>query len=172
LEPQHLLAVRALHVRCALGMRDAASRGHQVHGAGLDFLNVALAVAVHDAAVEQVGDGGKPDVRMRTHVHALAGDELHRPEVIEEDEGTDHLPLAVRQCAAHREAVAEIAGPRHDDEFKCVTGLRVAKDRIVRGHPAHGLLLVKIVIAGLDPAIHLLERLSLMDTRVKTAYDN
>jgi len=38
-----------------------------------------LAVAVHDRAVEQIGDGGKPDMRMRAHVHALAGDELHRP---------------------------------------------------------------------------------------------
>ena len=53
-------------------MGDAAARRHQVHGAGLDFRDIALAVAVHDAAVEQIGDGGKADMRMRPHVHALA----------------------------------------------------------------------------------------------------
>jgi hypothetical protein len=31
-------------------MGDAASGRHQVHRAGLDFLDIALAVAVHDAA--------------------------------------------------------------------------------------------------------------------------
>ena len=118
-------------------MSDAASCGHQVHGAGLDFLDVALAVAVHDAAVEQIGHGGKPDMRMRPHVHALAGHELHRAEMIEEDEGADHLPLAMGQGAAHGESVAEIAGARHDDEVQRIAGLRVAEDRIVRGHPAH-----------------------------------
>ena len=118
-------------------MGDAAARGHQVHRAGLDFLDVALAVAVHDAAVEQIGDGGKPDMRMRPHVHALAGHELHRPEMIEEDEGADHLPLAVRQRAAHLESVAEVAGARHDDEFQRVAGGGIAKHGIVGGKPAH-----------------------------------
>ena len=75
LQAQHLLAVAARHVGRALGMGDAAAGGHQVHGAGLDFLDIALAVAVHDGAVEQIGDGGKADMRMRPHVHALAGDE-------------------------------------------------------------------------------------------------
>ena len=115
--------------------------GHQVHRAGLDLLDVALAVAVHDAAVEQIGDGGKPDMRMRAHVHALAGHELHRPEMIEEDEGTDHLPLAVRQRAAHLESVAEVAGARHDDEFQRVAGFGIAEHGIVGGKPAHGELL-------------------------------
>ena len=137
LQAQHLLAVAALHVGRAFGMRDAAARRHQVHGAGLDLLDVALAVAVHDRAVEQIGDGGKPDMRVRAHVHALAGDELHRPEMIEEDEGPDHLPLAVRQRAPHHEAIAEIAGARHDDEIERVTGLGIAEHGIVGGLPAH-----------------------------------
>jgi hypothetical protein len=102
LQAEHLLAVGALDVRRALGMRDAAPGGHQIHGAGLDFLNVALAVAVHDAAVEQIGDGGESDMRMRTHVHALAGDELHRAEMIEENEGADHLPLAMAARGGRR----------------------------------------------------------------------
>ena len=92
---------------------------------------------MHDAAVEQVGDGGKPDVGMRAHVHALAGDELHRAHLVEEDEGADHLPLAVRQRAAHLEA-AEVAGARHDDEVERIAGVRVAEDGIARWHPAHG----------------------------------
>ena len=137
LQAQHLLAVAALHVGRAFGMRDAAAGGHQVHRAGLDLLDVALAVAVHDAAVEQIGDGGKPDMRMRAHVHALAGDELHRPEMIEEDEGPDHLPLAMRQRAPHRKSVAEIAGARHDDEIERVAGFGIAEHGIVGRLPAH-----------------------------------
>ena len=137
LQAQHLLAVAALHVGRALGMRDAAAGGHQVHGAGLDLLDVALAVAVHDRAVEQIGDGGKPDMRMRPHVHALARHELHRAEMIEEDEGPDHLPLAMRQRAPHRKAVAEIARARHDDEIERVAGLGIAEHGIVGGEPAH-----------------------------------
>ena len=77
-------------------MDDAAAGGHQVHGARRDLESVALAVAVHDATVEQIGDGGKADMGMRTHVHALAGDELHRSHLIEKDEGPDHLAPAVR----------------------------------------------------------------------------
>ena len=80
-------------------------------------------------------------MRMRAHVHALAGDELHRPEMIEEDEGPDHLPLAMRQRAPHRKAIAEIAGARHDDEIERVAGLGIAEHGIVGGLPAHGELL-------------------------------
>ena len=101
-------------------MGNAASRGHQVHRAALDFLNIALTVAVHDAAVEQIGHRRKSDVRMRAHIHALAGHELHRTEMIEEDERPDHLSLAVRQCPADRKSTAEIARARHDDQFERV----------------------------------------------------
>src|SRR5688572_6066285 len=59
------LAPRALE---ALGMRDAAAGGHQIHLAGPDRLLGADAVAVHDLAVEEVGERGEPDVRMRAHV--------------------------------------------------------------------------------------------------------
>src|ERR1700710_2122647 len=112
-------------------MRNAAARGHQVHRTRLDFLDVALAVAVHDAAVEQIGDGGEPDMWMRAYVHALAGHELHRPEMIEEDEGADHLALAVRQRAANRKSIAEVASARHDDKFERVAGAGIAEHRII-----------------------------------------
>ena len=149
LQAQHLLAARALHIRRPLGMGDAAPGRHQVHRAGLDFLDIALAVAVHDAAVEQIGDGGEPDMRMRANVHALAGHELHRPEMIEEDEGPDHLALAVRQRAAHLESVAEVAGARHDDQLERVAGQGIAEHGIVGGQPAHGnSVIFAAIIAG------------------------
>ena len=138
LQPQHLLAVLAQQVGRPFGMGDAAPGGHQVHGAGLDLPDIALAVAVHDAAVEQIGDGGEPNVRMRAHIHALAGHELYRPEMIEEDEGADHLPLAMRQRATHFEAIAEVAGARHDHQFQRVAGFGIAEHGIVGWHPAHG----------------------------------
>ena len=116
----------------AFRMGDAAPGRHQVHGAGRDLQRIAFAVAMHDAAVEQIGHGRKPDVRMRAHVHALAGDELHRSHLIEEDEGTDHLPLAVRQRAAHFEA-AEIARARHDDQLQRIAGVLVAEDGVFEG---------------------------------------
>src|SRR5258708_28720960 len=76
-------------------------------------------------------------MRMRPYVHALAGDELHRPEMIEEDEGADHLALAVRQRAAHLESIAEVTGARHDDKLKRVAGFGIAEHGIVGGKPAH-----------------------------------
>ena len=61
------------------------------------------------------------------------GDELHRPHLIEEDERPDHLALAMRQRAAHRKAVAEIAHARNDDQFKRVARILVAEHRILIG---------------------------------------
>ena len=153
LQAEHLLAVATLHVGRPFGMGDAAAGGHQVHRAGLDLLDVALAVAVHDAAVEQIADGGKPDMRMRAHVHALAGHELHRAEMIEEDERPDHLPLAVRQRAPDLKPVAEIAGARHDDEFERVAGFGIAEHGIVGRLPAHG---GSFDLAKLYPPLHVI----------------
>ena len=108
-------------------MGNAAPGGHEVHRAGGDLQRIALAVAVHHGAVEQVGDGGKPDMRVRPHVEPLPGDELNRPHLVEEDERTDHLPFAVRQRAAHGEAVAQIAHARNDDELERIAGALVAE---------------------------------------------
>ena len=66
---------------------------------------------MHDLAIEQVGDGGEPDVRMRAHVDAGADEKLGGPHLVEEDEGADHLAPRRRQRAAHGKA-AEIAGAR------------------------------------------------------------
>src|SRR4051794_37301818 len=67
-----------------------------------------------DCAVEQIGDGGEIDVRVRADVHALAGRQPRRPELVDEDERTDHRPLARRERAVDLE-VAEIVGDRGDD---------------------------------------------------------
>ena len=62
----------AQFLRRALGMDDAAARRHQVHVAGRDHHFGAERVAVPDLAVEEIGDGGEPDMRMRPHVDAPA----------------------------------------------------------------------------------------------------
>jgi hypothetical protein len=137
LDAVHSLAVAALEIRRALGMGDAAPRRHQVHLAGHDRERIALAVAVHDLAVEQIGHRRKPDMGMRTHIDAVSGDELHRAHLVEEDERSDHLALAVRQRAPHLEA-AEVAHPRHDRELQRIAGALVAEHGVFVGHPAHG----------------------------------
>ena len=81
----HLQAVNGTSARAqfgagALGMNDAAARRHQIDLARLDRRRGAKAVAVHDLAVEQIGDGGKADMWMRTYVQAAAGAEFRRPE--------------------------------------------------------------------------------------------
>jgi hypothetical protein len=72
-------------------------------------------------------------MRMRAHVHAAPGNELHRAHLIEEDERADHLPLAVRQRPPHRKAVAEVAHPRNDDQFERVARIFVAEHGILAG---------------------------------------
>ena len=86
---------------------------------------------MHDLAVEQIGDGGEPDMRMRAHVEAVAGLEHGRPEMIEEHERADHARLRRRQRAPHREAVAEIGGARHDHRLERVTLEFVAGGRVL-----------------------------------------
>ena len=76
----------------------------QIHGPGRDVHVIAFAVAVRDAAVEKVGDGGKPDMRVGTNVHTSPGNKLHRSHLIEKDEGPDHLPFTVGQRAADRKS--------------------------------------------------------------------
>src|ERR1700722_1967895 len=76
-------------------------------------------------------------MRMRAHVHAPPGHELHRTHLIEEDERPDHLPFAVRQRAANGKAVTEIAHPGNDDQFKRIARVFVAEHRILIRQPAH-----------------------------------
>src|SRR5688500_8915356 len=108
-------AARALE---ALGVRDAAAGGHPVHLARPDRLLGADAVAMHDLAVEEVGEGGQADVRMGPYVYGArqAGGKVHRPHVVEEHERPDHAALGEGQHPADLES-AEVAAPLTDDDF-------------------------------------------------------
>src|SRR5262249_56024546 len=85
LQPVDGFGVFAVLGRRALGMNDAATRGHPIDLAWPDRRGGAKTVAMHDLAVEQEGDGGEADMGMRPHVDALAGAKLRRSEVIEKD---------------------------------------------------------------------------------------
>src|SRR2546425_59494 len=60
LDAGHALAALPRAQWAAFGMRDAAPGGHQIHRTGRDLARVAFAVTMHDAAVEQIGDGRQP----------------------------------------------------------------------------------------------------------------
>src|SRR5258705_6859431 len=88
---------RADFFRRALRMDDAPARGHQIDRPGLDHLVRADAVAMLDRAVEQIGHGREIDMRVRADVHALAGWQPRRPELVDEDERPDHRSLLTRK---------------------------------------------------------------------------
>ena len=110
----------------ALRVNNPPPGGHQVDRPRPDGLDHAQAVAMQDFPLEQVGDGGQTDVGMGTHLDALAGRKLGRPHVIEEDERTDHPPLAGRQHPAHAEA-AQVARAGIDKQLDgaLIAGLSV-----------------------------------------------
>jgi hypothetical protein len=101
----------------ALGVRDAASGGHPVNRAGLDGLHAAEAVPVNDGALEQIGHGGKTDVRMRSDVDPETRRQLSRSHLVEENERTDIAPLRRRQYPADFKS-SDVARPRHHDSFQ------------------------------------------------------
>ena len=76
-------------------------------------------------------------MRVRAHVDAVAGAELGRAHVVEEDERPDHAALRRGQGASHRES-PDVAGARHDHAFERVAGMCVAGKRILSGKEAHG----------------------------------
>jgi hypothetical protein len=106
-------------------MHDAAARRHEVQLARLDRESGAEAVAVHDLAVEEIGDGREPDVGMRSHVDTRADQELGRTHLIKEDERSDHLLARRGQRAAYGEP-AEVAGARHDYLLDGIARPRIA----------------------------------------------
>src|SRR6185503_11038495 len=104
----HLQAVDRLAVDTPfrprpLGMDDAATRGHPVDFARPDRHCGAEAVAVHDLAVEKIGHGGEPYMRMGTNVEPVTCVKLCRSEMIDKDERADHACLGGRQCTPDRE---------------------------------------------------------------------
>ena len=74
-------------------LRDAATAcRHSVDGAGLDDLHRAEAVAVNEAALEEVGHRCQTDVRMGADVAVCFGRQRHGTKVIEEHERPDGAP--------------------------------------------------------------------------------
>src|SRR4051794_16455639 len=116
LDAEQTIAVGAQRRVRALRMRDAASCGHPVHVARHDGLLGAQAVPMHDRAVKQIGNCCQADMRMGADIEPLAREELARPHLVEEDEGSDHLPLSGRQGTAHFEA-AQIVRTWHNDKL-------------------------------------------------------
>ena len=133
LNAEHSAAARSHIRRRAFGVRDAATRRHEIHGPGRDVHVIAFAVAVRDAAIEKVGDGGKPDMRVGTNVQTSSGNKLHRSHLVEKNEGPDHLAFPVRQRPADGKAVAKVAHARNDDQFKRVARMLVAQHGSLSG---------------------------------------
>src|SRR4051812_41609295 len=75
-------------------------------------------------------------MRVRSHIHPGAEQELGRPHLVEEDEGADHLPLGGRERPPYRKA-AEVAGPGHDHGLDQIGGMGIAGGGIRARLPAH-----------------------------------
>jgi hypothetical protein len=147
LNSEEALAALASAQRAALGVRNAAHGGHENHRPGGNLERIALAVAMHDSAVEKIGDGRKPDVGMPANVHALACDELRRSHLIEEDERTDHLAFGVRQRTVHGKTAAQIAHARNNNQVERITSPFIAEYRFLRRHPAHCIFRLRGFVA-------------------------
>src|SRR5262245_35230302 len=130
----------------AFRMHDAAARGHPIHLARPDRNGCAQAVAMHDFAVKQIGNGGKPDVRVGTNVEAIAGAEFGRAEMIEENERADHARSRGGQCATDGK-VAEIDSAGHDDLAYRIALVVVSGLRVLAGKETHGATPLQSVIA-------------------------
>ena len=94
-------------------MRNPATGGHQVHRARLDPLERAKAVAMIDGPVEKIGYGRQVDVRVRPDVDPVTRPKPRGPQLVEEDEGADHRPLARRQRPVDL-GTAEVVSDRRD----------------------------------------------------------
>src|SRR5262245_7884293 len=132
------LVVHAAFRPRAFRMHDATARGHPVYLARPDRNGCAQAVAMHDFAVKQVGNGGKPDVRVGANVEAIAGAEFCRAEMIEENKRADH-PRSRRGQGATDGEVAEIDSARHDDLAYRIALITVSGLRVLAGKETHAM---------------------------------
>ncbi len=74
-----------------------------------------------DRAVVEIGQCGEANVRMRAHIHAAAGREIDRAEMIEEHKRTDLPSQAERQQTPNDETIAEIVQAGLDDKVRCAS---------------------------------------------------
>ena len=136
LQPQQRRIRLPLFVGRALRMGDAATGRHPVDLTGPDGLHRADAVAMHDLALDQPGQGGETDMRVRPDIQPPARRQHGRAEMIEKHERPDHAALARRQGAPHLE-IADILRPRHDDGFHVGTRLGRSAFGLFRFLPRH-----------------------------------
>src|ERR1700742_313440 len=90
------LALLAPLRRGSLGVHDTASRGHPVHGAGVDRGLHTRIVAMNHFTVIEIGECAQTNVGVRAHVDALPALELRRPEMVEEHERPDGTAQRMR----------------------------------------------------------------------------
>src|SRR6516165_5344506 len=127
---QHL-AFEPTFWTCALGVDNTATGGHPIDLVGADRDQRSQAIAMHDLAGIQTGDGGKSDMRMRADVDTLTRAEFAGPHVIKEDERSHHPALGTRQSPAHLEST-KVGAARYDDMRDRITAKRVTGSGILR----------------------------------------
>ena len=106
----------------ALGMGDAAPGHHPVDLAGPDRLLGPDAVAVHDLAGKDIGDGRQPDMRVGSHIDGARHAPWHveRAQMIEKHEWPDRPARGGRQDAPDvkpSEAAAALVDHCLDHQF-------------------------------------------------------
>src|SRR5262245_22659404 len=116
LNPEQAFTAEPRTCRRPLRMRNATPGRHEIHCPRRNLNRIALTVAMHNSSVKQIGNRGETDVRVRPHIKTMARKKLGWPHLIEENKGTDHLPLVTRQGATDFEAVAQIAHARNHNE--------------------------------------------------------
>src|SRR5262245_22038024 len=136
LQPMDRLAFTPVLGRRALGMNNAAPRGHPIHFAGADRGCGAEAVPVHDLAIEQKRHRCEADMRMRADVDALPGMKFRRSEMIEENERAYHATPGMRQCATHLE-MANIDAAGNYYQINGIGRAWVTGRRILAGKETH-----------------------------------
>ncbi|KAF5032900.1 hypothetical protein DSECCO2_612330 [anaerobic digester metagenome] len=89
---------------------------HPVNGPGLYFHLAADAVAVHNGALKQVGEGGKPDMGVWQNVQVFVCCQGGWPHVVEENKRAYRPFLPEGEQPAHLKT-SDTGGPFRDNHF-------------------------------------------------------
>ena len=102
-----------------LVVQDARACGHPLRVALADDAAATVGVVVGDLAVEHVGDGLEPAVRVPRRALRLAGRVLHGPELVEQEERIGEVEVdAARERSPDLEAGALDGVVRGDDPVR------------------------------------------------------
>lgn len=124
-------------------MGHTLSGNHPVDFTRVDHLVRAERILMLKLAPIEVGHRSQTDVRMRSDVDALTGNELGRPHLIKKYEGTDQLPVRRRQGATNAEAT-EVTCTGHDQRVNNIGRIAGGRLRSRQGRPAHSGILRKV----------------------------